>query len=1080
MSKPIEALSPTDAAALEDALAGVLDDRYATAEQGAKADTAVQPGSLGTAAAQNVEAFATAATLSAALREWSVAFYAQGPRVDPYSGKVRYPRMILMRNGETYKEIDPATHAGAVSGWFELPMSTVSTVQYHYIDVTKIGGGTTPLLSISGGGAPDTADSNLVPLGRSWIGTYASDAGAQAIRLDDSGGQIALSSGLLPPIDDRWNVKGGGAGVYMPIANIFARAPHIAVSGAGRSGAGNADLGGNMAGYCFLALTGLPGNTIPGTVNYVVYDLDADMWRVVAYSSVPGNLAGVGYRFVIAGVLDGNWGLASPSGLRWVQMGKPPIEGARLPRYPIIVEGTSVTIPETYAYDSEGRARTRLIPADASLYFPAQSIPTGNASERAHYFDLDVVDGGGSHNDALKTVDGNGAWRVGGRNRVLVGRSLSGIFHPANGNMIVGDQGMGQQPNMFRYAVGDDMLDSRVFLRNNTAITAITSTTLNAWGITKAAYDPVYNEPFVGAYFDTSPKVGQRIFMRFFVQTDIANDFGTSVNAYLRTASTFAGLTARLIRKISDYEREYCVWDTVAAAGWTYFIVGAFGTSTTAVLKVAGEQYHCSDAPAWWIRRGDYPRAVTETPTEEAFAARDAANIAEAQAILNRSVTHVQRPTADYNLLTVVGQSLAEGQQTQFALSETAMLGNKMLGGSIWPALSDSTNYPVYGGAVAWQDMVAAPQLNGTIYTNETSPDDARGEPWNAAWLNTGKHHLNQMMMTANDPRTFCTINASIGGKTLAQLSKGTGRFGRLTDGLDKAAAASAGSTLVCAGIAFGQGEYDYSTIQGSTDRTRALYKARLLTYFDDLQDEAAARMPDQALPVPIFSYITSAGYTVDTDANGDPDLFVAMAQQEVADERTDTWIFGMASPYPDKGGHPTANGARWLGAKLVQVWSHIVLEGRDWTYLRPKRIEGIGNAIYVDFLVPAPPLQWLATYVGRTATMYPNKGFRVIDVGASNATVDITVELVGQTIVRLNLIGSYTSHANLRVYYSDKTVHNGNGNLADSDPTLARDVYIYDPDYMPVEDNIPELVGKRYALNNWGAPFFLPVGYVL
>ena len=32
---------------------------------------------------------------------------------------------------------------------------------------------------------------------------------------------------------------------------------------------------------------------------------------------------------------------------------------------------------------------------------------------------------------------------------------------------------MGQQPNMFPYVVGDDMLDSRVFLRNSTTVDAV-------------------------------------------------------------------------------------------------------------------------------------------------------------------------------------------------------------------------------------------------------------------------------------------------------------------------------------------------------------------------------------------------------------------------------------------------------------------------------------------------------------------------------------------------------------------------------------------------------------------------------
>lgn len=300
-----------------------------------------------------------------------------------------------------------------------------------------------------------------------------------------------------------------------------------------------------------------------------------------------------------------------------------------------------------------------------------------------------------------------------------------------------------------------------------------------------------------------------------------------------------------------------------------------------------------------------------------------------------------------------------------------------------------------------------------------------------------------------------------------------------MTDALDRAVSASAGSSAVVASVMFGQGEYDYSAANGSMNRTRELYKAAINTYFTDIKTEIMARVPDQKLGPAFFTYVTGASYTVDTDASGAPDLFVAMAQLELGDERDDLWVVGPIYPYTDKGGHLTANGSRWYGNLLAKVEHRVQHLGQDWGPVRPTRIQLINSEIYIDYHVPEPPLDWRAVYVGQTLTMYPNKGFRVIDRGNSNASVSISsVELVGSTIVRITLTGTFSD--NLSVYYADKLVHNGNGNLCDSDRTIAHDVYVYDASFMPETENHTELVGKPYPLNNWCVPFFLPVGYGL
>ncbi|MCR3901163.1 hypothetical protein, partial [Klebsiella variicola] len=69
-------------------------------------------------------------------------------------------------------------------------------------------------------------------------------------------------------------------------------------------------------------------------------------------------------------------------------------------------------------------------------------------------------------------------------------------------------------------------------------------------------------------------------------------------------------------------------------------------------------------------------------------------------------------------------------------------------------------------------------------------------------------------------------------------------------------------------------------------------------------------------------------------------------------------------------------------------------------------------------------------------ATMYVDKGFRVTD---NAGTVAITaVEIVADTIIKIT-VGRDIS-GNAKLWYGDKTTHEGNGNVFDSDTFNALD----------------------------------------
>lgn len=62
---------------------------------------------------------------------------------------------------------------------------------------------------------------------------------------------------------------------------------------------------------------------------------------------------------------------------------------------------------------------------------------------------------------------------------------------------------------------------------------------------------------------------------------------------------------------------------------------------------------------------------------------------------------------------------------------------------------------------------------------------------------------------------------------------------------------------------------------------------------------------------------------------------------------------------------------------------------------------------------------------------------------------------------------------ANPVLWYADQTVHGGYGNLRDSDPTVASQVYEYrEGSGQYPAASIPELVGRPYPLWNWCVAF--------
>lgn len=523
--------------------------------------------------------------------------------------------------------------------------------------------------------------------------------------------------------------------------------------------------------------------------------------------------------------------------------------------------------------------------------------------------------------------------------------------------------------------------------------------------------------------------------------------------------------------------------------------VGADGTTLLARLMLGAERVEgdvCQYPFAVADAAGNIGFAITRdgltlmtgtgsSGAESALAALDARNKARGQAV-KLMAPRVQLPAAKYNIVMSYGQSLGEGWETWPSLSKSPQSGALMVGDNV-DNLTEAGAYGAMGvdqfNPLVAYTRVGTSNLTGAQEAALSPGDGAVGEPPVIGLVNGAKRWLNDRALMVNDGRNLVAMSSAVAGKTIAQLSKvnpqdGVDRYGAMIAGVALAQSLAGSETCVCPVLTWLQGEWDYVTYSGSTNATRSLYSAALGQLFDDATADIVAAT-GQPLPPLKVCYQTGAAYTRNTDSAGNPGLHVGMAQLDVCAARDDAVMVGPIYPYTDKGGHLDANGSRWFGHQMAKVVAK-VWAGEGWEPLRPIEVTRSGPSLNIHYHVPVPPLRFASPYVVLTPEDYPAKGYRVTSAdGATSYTIS-AVEIVADTIVRITCAETIPSDA--LVWYAAQGT-NGNGNVCDSDPTLAIESYEYVPERgMYSGANIPALVGKPYPLNNWSVAFCLPVTY--
>ncbi len=421
---------------------------------------------------------------------------------------------------------------------------------------------------------------------------------------------------------------------------------------------------------------------------------------------------------------------------------------------------------------------------------------------------------------------------------------------------------------------------------------------------------------------------------------------------------------------------------------------------------------------------------------------RNAANLAVAAAIRDEINTRIARPVYDYNILITDGQSLSNGVEGWAAMSKDIRpaLNINMLGDSVRPKNENGSTFTPLNGAeirparAVVQDLIAPPD-GGNLMTDEAVAALPRGANNFGETVDIGAMWMWREMQLqfrglATDERKIVAVNCGVGGQIIERLSKGHswGFYNRIISAVTqiKAIADAEGKTCGVVGFLYLGNEYNYdSTKGGATDR--AEYRALLRKLIDDVITDTTA-ITGQTEPLTVL-YQTSGSWTRDST-----NMSIGEAQLDICAADANVMMASPAYAVTDKGGHLDANGYRWLGMQFGKVLHRAIDRRQNWRPLQPLSVTLSGTFLRADFLVWSPPLQFRSCYVGSSPTTYAAKGFRVTDDAGD---VPVTrVDIVADTVVDITL-GRETT-GDVYLWYASQTGSNGNGNLFDSDTTVA------------------------------------------
>ena len=360
----------------------------------------------------------------------------------------------------------------------------------------------------------------------------------------------------------------------------------------------------------------------------------------------------------------------------------------------------------------------------------------------------------------------------------------------------------------------------------------------------------------------------------------------------------------------------------------------------------------------------------------------------------------------DINHILGTGQSLSVGAAGEPPLSTKQPYDNMMFNTGV---IAGGTNL------TSFVDLAEGPTVEtfSSEFANEISK------------LGTAKHDL-------------LISGHGISGRPYSVIKKGgtepayANGMAQVKAGHDLAVAA--GKTYVVRGVTNVHGESDHQI-------DNAHYKEDMIEFQSNYDADVKA-MTGQTEPVPMFMTQFSTWTIIGGGNHPTPITTSIIPAQMLAAhiERPGKIVLVGAKyhlPYAADGLHLTNVGYQHMGEDYAKVYKHVVLEGKTWEPIRPKKVTRAGKVITVQFFVPSPPLVMDTTIVSD-----PGKnGFEFAQTGSVVAIESVAI--AGADTVTITLASEPTG-TNQRIRYAFTGTSGAKGgpttgprgNLRDSDAT--------------------------------------------
>ncbi|HIA9548926.1 TPA: sialate O-acetylesterase, partial [Klebsiella pneumoniae] len=407
-------------------------------------------------------------------------------------------------------------------------------------------------------------------------------------------------------------------------------------------------------------------------------------------------------------------------------------------------------------------------------------------------------------------------------------------------------------------------------------------------------------------------------------------------------------------------------------------------------------------------------------------------------------------------VILVYGQSFAAGAQSNAALTTTPLYGNVMLGqsprGSFFsnPPAGSEVYGPVGGENKFYPLHEVCQDVDGTII-----PQSGYGETICSTVGNEFKRLHNEAMGVANDDdMVVCVGSCGVSGRSIAQLQKGASpelynRVETFLAGVAEACAAD-GVEFEVIGIIYLQGENDNSA-------STTYYATQSQTMRQNLINSCKAASGQTFDPIYLINQIGNTYINT---------MGVPQAQNRLPEQADKTILVGSYQGLPNPGAHLCSNSYRKLGCLFArELWRYYSGNG-DFTFRILKAVHR-EDKVYLSLTPRVAPLKFSAVYDKWTETLHADKGITLSDGAGTFSPEDFSVEIVSDRVIRINASRALTGA--VTVSLGDKS-HNGTHNISDSSNEVGGLNWVYGINGQYTQENIPSLVNKPYALNNFAA----------